>query len=128
MKIVTSWAGTREITIDRIFDPEKDGIMISFADAAEKKAFINQLRNMADENLCYFACPKGWKLKIAREAFSGSEHAANVSRARDGDVCRICGEKHATTRTPFVFDYGREFAHESCLKKEAQKKILRKKS
>ena len=45
-------------------------------------------------------------------------------RARELKVCRLCGEKDSPRKrddgsvNSFVYDYGKEYAHDSCLRKE----------
>jgi hypothetical protein len=52
--------------------------------------------------------------------------SASVKDARRNGVCRLCGEKGSPRRTPdgkvdvFVLNYGREFAHRSCIEREKQ--------
>jgi hypothetical protein len=125
VKVVISWAGTKEVTVATTYDPEQYGIMLAFKDEAEKQEFFLQLSKMNAGQLCYLRCPKSWPLKIARKAFVASERTAQVRHARDANTCRICGKRASGV---IVCNCGREYAHEECLKKEAQKKILRKKS
>ena len=55
------------------------------------------------------------KEQIVEAAKTGS---FTVAQAQKLDVCRICGRREFIPPDSFVFNYGKEYAHQFCLDKE----------